>query len=418
MKKTINVYMKTSHWLALILVLFLAITGIAGCTVFHYSTLIPNLEFAYGVNEIQSGRASQVFIARIIRGLMWDWHFYAGCALTILTIIGSLFSFRNYSFKKNPFMVVFLLLVIVLFITGWIRYYRGELSFTTEQDKTWRNLARAIHHYGAYAMGLSSLLHVVHMIVLNSKKYKGIISNMFTSSNFMLRSISFFLTCSIVLAVSATSAYSETIVISKRIKKPLENDIVYKKGMEYYSGEKGFVIEQRTFPNCPYDACDQPTDDVSFTMKEGVKYYNIKIHNFKKAKEFFDASVEKTKNPLAAEKNIIMITERINYKDKIFDEYLLKHVEESLGINGQEAISNEIRKNINLIGSKNSIKILYRVGLIFEHGYFGIEPNIAKAKSIYKIINIKEEKSANKSLYYALAKARLRKLSIMGGNYN
>jgi len=64
-----NIYFKVQHWILFLLFLFLIISSILELTIFDYATIIPNLEFAYGINEIQSGKASQVFIAKVIKGV-------------------------------------------------------------------------------------------------------------------------------------------------------------------------------------------------------------------------------------------------------------------------------------------------------------------------------------------------------------
>lgn len=416
-----NILSKLNHWLIVLIVLFLGITGVFGCTIFHYSTLIPNLEFAYGVNEIFSGRASQVFIARVVRGLMWDWHYLAGIALTILMFISVALNFKGYSLKslkKNPFPVIFLLLVVILCITGVIRYYRGELSFTSEQDRTWRNLARSVHHYAAWSMLVAFMGHLVHVIYYNARKNKTLISDMFTSKKLHLKSIVFFLaTTFLVTHVGQLQANNiDTVVIIKKVLNKTKKEYIeepnYKQALEFYSGRKGFHMEKREFPNCPYDACKKSNDVVQGFKENGKQYFNIKIHDFKSAKELFDKSIKETKNPFAAEKNLIMLTERINYKSKYYEDYLLKDMKKSLDIDGVEAINKEVQKNMPYITKENDSKIIFRVAEIYEKGYFGVPVNSLKALKMYKWITGKKDK---KNMYTMLAK---NKISFMNKRIN
>ena len=400
----INIYFKISHWIIFLLFLFLGISSIMELTIFHYSTIIPNLEFAYGVNDIHRGKASQVFIARLIRGELWNWHFYVGIVFFILLTINIFHSLLRLStIKKNIINVLLLITIFILFITGVARYFRRDISFMSEDDKFWRHLMQDIHHYAAWIISALVLLHVVYIIYLENKKIRGIISNMFTKNDFMIKSllILVFATTIIQTEINAKNNYDAVVVITKKLEKP--KDVNYAKAMEYYSGVKGFKYEERSFPNCPYDACTKDSRAVKSFSRDGRTYYTIKIHNFKKAKEYFDKSVEVYKNPLSAERNLIMILERINYKDKILDDYLLNDIDKTLGLNNKKMIRDEIYKNIQIIGKENSVKMLFKVAEILEKGYMGIPKNSLKAKKFYKYVLSKANKN---SLYYMLAKGK------------
>ena len=193
------------------------------------------------------------------------------------------------------------------------------------------------------------------------------------------------------------------LVIIKQIDK-LKEDKLYKEAMEYYSGKKGFTMEERAFPNCPYDACEKSNDVVQTVEKNGQRVYNIKIHDFKSAKALFDESIATSKNPLSAEKNIIMISERINYKSKRYEDYLLEHVKTSLGIDGVDAINKEVQKNLLLINENNSAMMLFRAADIYENGYFGIKKEPEKAKHFYQLVI---DKNDTKNMYYMLAKNKI-----------
>lgn len=399
-----NTLLKITHWIIFLLFLFLAISSILELTIFHYSTIIPNLEFAYGVNEIQSGEASQVFIARVIRGELWDLHFYTGLLFAFLLTVQIINRFfRTNSIKKNLFQIGILAITYVLLVTGFLRFNRGSLSFMSEENPFWRHLMQDIHHYAAYLIAAFVVLHIIYMIYLENKKIKGIISNMFTKNDFMIKNVLFLIFAALVTQteINAGNNYNEAIVITKKLNKP--KDINYAKAMEYYSGVKGFKYEERSFPNCPYDACTKDSRQVKSFSKDGKTFYTIKIHNFKKAKEFFDKSVEVSKNPISAEKNLIMILERINYKDKILDDYLLKNMKKTLGLSSKKEIRDEIYKNIQIIGKENSVKILFKVAEILEKGYMGIPKNSLKAKELYQYVLLKANKN---NLYYMLAKGK------------
>jgi len=403
-----NIFLKAIHWIMFLLFLFLGISSIMELTIFHYTTIIPDLEFAYGVNEIQAGKASQVFIAKVIRGELWTWHFYAGllfAALLLILFINRLTRVPN--IKKNSPLIVLFLTTLVLLGTGIARHYRGTLSFMSEENSFWRHLLQHVHHYAAYTISVLVVLHVIYIVYLENKKMKGIISNMFKKNKFMIKSLLILVFATVITQtnINAKNNYDGVVVITKKIEK--QKDVDYAKAMEYYSGAKGFTYEKRSFPNCPYAACTKNTKMVQSFSKDGKTYYTVKIHNFKKAKEYFDKSVEVYKNPLAAEKNLIMILERINYKDKILDDYLLKDIDKTLGLKNKKMIRDAVYKNIQILGGKNSEKILFKVAEILEKGYIGIPKNSIKAKKFYKYILLKSNKN---SLYYMLAQNKYKNL--------
>jgi len=415
----INIIIKLNHWTIFLLIFFLGITGIFGCTIYSHDSIVPQLEFAYGVHEIFAGRSSQITISRLMRGLMWDWHYYAGIALTIMMFIGFILSYfkpgigKNtwLSIRKNPLPLLFFFMVLILCVTGVLRYYRGEIVFMGEHDKFIRNLPKFIHYYSAIALGCFFLLHVVHMIRVNSTKIETLISDMFTSRDLHFGLVSIFLSSTLTALGAYTTLYADEdilskmphVVIIKQIDK-LKEDKHYKEAMEYYSGKKGFSMEERAFPNCPYDACEKSNDVVQTVEKNGQRVYNIKIHDFKSAKALFDESIAMSKNPLSAEKNIIMISERINYKSKRYEDYLLEHVKTSLGIDGVDAINKEVQKNLLLINESNSAMMLFRAADIYENGYFGIEKELEKAKYFYQLVI---DKNDTKNMYYMLVKNKI-----------
>lgn len=415
MTKYINIFTKSNHWLIAILTIILGITGAIAAGIYDYDVLIPNLEYAYGVNEIASGKASQVFIAKLVRLMLFEYHYQIGIAFATLVCIGFfLRMYRGgYRFMKNPAPFVFLFLTLILLITGILRFYRGEIEFLSEAHKYVRNVPRHIHHYTAWILLLASIFHIAHMISINAKKINTLISDMFTSKSLHLGFLAVITTSLIISATTLSPLYAEEVkdlpllIVSKPPTR-IKEDKNYKEAMEYYSGKKGFVHEKRTFPNCPYDACEKSTDVVQSFEENGERYYNIKIHDFKSAKALFDKSIVETKNPLSAERNIIMVMERLNYKSKHYEEYLLDHVKTSLGIDGTEAIKKEVQKNMAYIDTSNSQMMLYKAAEVYENGYFGIEKDIEKAKLFYQSVISKND---IKNMYFMLAKNKLSILS-------
>ena len=244
---------KTNHWLFLFSSLFLIFTGWLGLYVYTHANIIPNLEFAYAVNEMQHGRASQVFISRVIRGMMWEWHWYIGLFFTAQMLIVALTAKPLQSIRSNPFTFLFVVTTIILLVTGYFRYYRGEIPFMGEEDRFWRNLMRDTHRYSAYFFIFLIFGHVAHVVYLNSKKYKGIISGMFRLRGFVLRktraskeryvdlenlkamsvgAITIFALLG-SYAYATTSSFPTITIVKKLAKLDREKDPIYQEAMEF-----------------------------------------------------------------------------------------------------------------------------------------------------------------------------------------
>jgi hypothetical protein len=181
----------------------------------------------------------------------------------------------------------------------------------------------------------------------------------------------------------ADSVATIKIAIAKDIEKQKE-DKNFQEAIKYYTGSKGFRIVEKEFPTCPYDACKLSNDRVEqIDQEDGTRLYKIKIHDWKSAKKYFDKSIEETKSSISAEYALFILLERMNYKDKIYDRYLMKDIEDGLGIKTQEEYDKEVAKYLPLIGKGNSCRILYKTADIYEKGYCKIPINKARAAKLY-----------------------------------
>ncbi len=361
--KLINLYlgvMKFNHWTIFLLTLFLGITGIIGCTALSIPELMEKMDFAFAVAEIDGGPASKRMIVRVLRGQMWELHYVAGVIMYILFFFGYFVSAYRASLKKNPFVFLFLIVLTILFITGLIRHYRGELEFTRESDRFIRDGSKTIHHYASWSFLILLIGHTIHIIYSDLTKYKNIISHSFKCKKFMFHTLLALLVIPGVMQpplFAAQPTDTSVLVITKYIKD-YESDKNFKEAMEYYSGKKGFIMVEKEFPACPYDACKSNNDKVEQVEKEdGSRLYKIKIHDWISAKKEFDQSIEKYKNPISAEYNLFMLLERINYKDKVYDAYLLADMKKSLNIDTPEEYKKEVAKlSRELNNSKKKIE--------------------------------------------------------------
>ncbi|NBK98011.1 MAG: hypothetical protein EOM50_08335 [Erysipelotrichia bacterium] len=181
----------------------------------------------------------------------------------------------------------------------------------------------------------------------------------------------------------ASSATSIKITIASDLEKQ-KSDENFQEAIKFYTGEKGFKIVEKKVPTCPYDACKLSNDRVEqIDQEDGSRLYKIKIHDWKSAKAYFDKSVEETKSSLSAEYSLFILLERMNYKDKAYDEYLMKDINEALGIKTQAEYNKEVAKYLPFIGASNSCRILYKSAEIYEKGYCGIPVDKQRASELY-----------------------------------
>ena len=205
----------------------------------------------------------------------------------------------------------------------------------------------------------------------------------------------------LITSSHANSATNIKITIANDLNKQ-KNDENFKEAIKFYTGEKGFRIVEKEFPTCPYDACKLSNDRVEqIDQEDGSRKYKIKIHDWRSAKQYFEQSVSSTNSALSAEYILFMLLERMNYKDKIYDEFLMKDIKEALDINTQSDYNKEIAKYLPMIKADNSCRILYKSAEIYEKGYCNIPANKDKAQELY---GYAKTQCDPKSLYGVLLK--------------
>ncbi len=201
--------------------------------------------------------------------------------------------------------------------------------------------------------------------------------------------------------IHANSTTSIKITIANDLNKQ-KDDENFKEAIKFYTGEKGFRIVEKEFPTCPYDACKLSNDRVEqIDQEDGSRKYKIKLHDWRSAKQYFEQSVNSTNSALSAEYILFMLLERINYKDKYYDEFLMKDIKEALDINTQADYNKEIAKYLPMINAENSCRILYKSAEIYEKGYCNIPVNKDKAQELF---GYAKKTCTPKSLYGVLLK--------------
>ena len=403
-KEWLNWILKLNHWTIFMMAIFLGVTGWLGCTAFSVPNLMKDvMDFAFPIAEIDAGAGARFILSRVIRGQMYQYHFLVGVIMYAAMIVGFVLGFTKKGITKNPITILFLISMTLLLISGWFRYYRGTLPIM--EIGYYRGLFRNIHHYSAWALLWTSVIHIIHMIYLNATKYRNIISNMFSSGGFMLKIFLGFLILNASANLSVLDAAETAATIKVKIATDLKkqsNDASFKEAMKFYTGEKGFRIVEKEFPTCPYDACKLNNDRVEQIDKEdGTRLYKIKIHDWKSAKAFFDKSLQETNSSISAEYSLFILLERMNYKDKVYDDYLMKDITDALGIKTQEEYDQEVAKYLPMIDSNNSCKILYKTAEIYEKGFCKVQKNKERAQELF---GYAKKACDPKSLYGALLK--------------
>lgn len=240
----LNITLKINHWALVLMAIFLGVTGWLGCTSFSVPHLMHDTaDFIFREAEIEAGNGAKFILSRVIRGEMFQYHFIVGVVMYAAMVIGIALGFTKNGIKKNPITILFLIVMTLLLVSGWFRYYRGTLPFM--EQGYYRGLYRNIHHYAAWALLWTSVIHIIHMIYLNaSRKYRHIISRVFGRGPFVLKS---FIGFTLLLISFNTPAYAdpyETLVTLEKMSSPKENDMddLFLKGVIPSSKESAEVL--------------------------------------------------------------------------------------------------------------------------------------------------------------------------------
>ncbi|AHJ13127.1 cytochrome b family protein [Sulfurospirillum multivorans DSM 12446] len=238
--------LKLNHWALLLMAIFLGVTGWLGCTSFSVPHLMHDTaEFIFNEAEIVAGNGAKFILSRVIRGELYQYHFLVGIVMYAAMVIGVVLAFTKNGIKKNPITILFLISMTLLLVSGWFRYYRGTIPFM--EVGYYRGLYRNIHHYSAWALLWTSVIHIIHMIYLNATKYRNIISRMFESGGFTLKMITglSLLTLSAGMPLYADSQIQyESLRTFEKMSAPKEGDMddLFLKGVIPSSRESAEVL--------------------------------------------------------------------------------------------------------------------------------------------------------------------------------
>lgn len=305
-KEWLNWILKLNHWAIFMMAIFLGVTGWLGCTAFSVPNLMKDvMDFAFPIAEIDAGAGARFILSRVIRGQMYQYHFLVGVIMYAAMIVGFVLGFTKKGITKNPITILFLISMTLLLISGWFRYYRGTLPIM--EIGYYRGLFRNIHHYSAWALLWTSIAHIVHMVYLNATKYQNIISHMFKSGPFILKTLLCIMF--IGLSINGTSAYAsldtiyETLNTKVKMSSPKINgeDDLFLRGIIPSSKESAEVLADFYWAK----KCTNSLD--------GVVLWNEK-ERFCRSRKFallLDLKKQSTQEAFVAYQTIIL-SERIN----------------------------------------------------------------------------------------------------------
>lgn len=243
----LNWALKFNHWALVLMAIFLCITGWLGCTAFSVPHLMHDTaDFVFREAEIVAGNGAKFIFSRVVRGELYQYHFLIGIIMYAAMVIGVALAYTKNGIKKNPITILFLISMTLLLISGWFRYYRGTIPFM--EVGYYRGLYRNIHHYSAWALLWTCVIHIIHMIYLNATKYRNIISRMFESGGFTLKMFAgvFLLTLIGGIPLNAESSVSayESLRTFEKMSAPKEGDMddIFLKGVIPSSRESAEVL--------------------------------------------------------------------------------------------------------------------------------------------------------------------------------
>lgn len=179
-------------------------------------------------------------------------------------------------------------------------------------------------------------------------------------------------------------------------------DSDYINGMLYLEGKKGINTIIKEISNCPYERCRK--SDVSNQEIAGTVKIEVDKPDYKKAVEFLTKSVEKG-NFLAADKLVLFLIKRIDFKSKYPDKFILELLKDDTGLSYDDY--KKLLKKATTVGStsKGCIAPYYYAEFI-ANGYLDF-PKIENDS--IKFYSIAAQNCPKDSFYYMLSNNKANK---------
>jgi hypothetical protein len=158
-------------------------------------------------------------------------------------------------------------------------------------------------------------------------------------------------------------------------------DTNYINGMLYLEGKKGINTIIKEISNCPYEKCRK--SDVSDSAIAGTVKIEVDKPDFKKAIEYLSQSVEDG-NFLAADKLVLFLIKRIDYKSKYPDQFILDLLKEDTGLSFEQ-YKQLIKKAVTVGSNSKGCASSYYYGDFILNGYFDFPAIKEQAKEYFEI---------------------------------
>lgn len=350
-------YGKIVHWMLFLTFLVIAYTCIMNTTFFSKEEIMSTFDFSFPILDIYDlGAADKLFIARIERRLGWVWHFWAGVIAFVLVLSLFIHNLKNKEMKMSKGKITLYGFSLIMFLSGLPLYIRTFINI----PQKYQDIARFIHHYSAFIVGAIIIAHIIMVVYKENKNGTSKISNML---KFNSSALSIILLTSSLLLVGTTKLSAD------------EKIDHYKIGMAFLKGDKGATIKTQVMPNCPYDFCkngDIMKKKMGVEDKlDGTNIVKIKEVDLKKALYFFEKSAFEDNNKDGLDRALKILLGELDYKDKVFDPYLIKSLKKNLDITPDEykiIVKNVLNKAEELKGCYSK----YKLAEFKEYGYLDI----------------------------------------------
>ena len=143
----------------------------------------------------------------------------------------------------------------------------------------------------------------------------------------------------------------------------------YDEAIAYLEGDKGATKKEKIIPRCPYERCDGKTTYL-YVEKDLKKGYQLLLeaHNNGDVRASF--------------RGLKILSEQMNYKSKIYDDYLLTKLKENYNLTTKE-YNKDVLSFLEAMAfthdAKYKCKGSFRLYEAYSKGYFGLNVNNEKA---------------------------------------
>lgn len=166
------------HWGSFFLILGLIGTAIMNTQYYSKEAIMESFQFSMPLVNLQDvDLASQLFIARYERRIVWDHHFIMG-VFALALIIPWLYLFLTKPKKPSKAMQITFWTYFSLFMTFAFTGIVLHIGNWVEVDYDFRENMRIVHHYAYYVFYAWIFAHILHVVYRTIKSKADIIGFM------------------------------------------------------------------------------------------------------------------------------------------------------------------------------------------------------------------------------------------------